>query len=286
LFAEHPCKERCGLFSKDIAKPIFARQCLIRAKDGREVYISKNADLLRDEKGNAIGGIETFEDISERKRLEAEIDKVSESERQRIGRDLHDGLGQSLTAIGYLASAVQTELARKAAPEAADMGKLVGQIQKTLRQAHEMARGLFPDVLMPGGIMPALEDLAHTTWDLFGIRCRVSGPRKTVIPDAAVARELYRIAQEAVNNAVRHSHGQRVWIRLQPRAHTLVLTVRDNGQGLRKRTLARTDMGLHIMQYRADIIGASLRVDSVRGKGTTVTCVLPLSPLRIRRQTP
>ena len=244
-----------------------------RRKDGTPLFTELNSTAVR--LNGQDYALVVIRDIGERKRLEAEIETVGETERQRIGRELHDGLGQSLTAIGYLASAVRTELARKSVPEAADMDKLVGQIQRTLHQTHEMARGLFPDEFKSGGIIPALQELAVTTSDLCGVRCRFSGPRKIALLDARAVRELYRIAQEAVNNAVKHSRGKRIRIRLRQDGGRVTLTVRDNGIGIRTRTTRRADMGLRIMQYRADIISATLRFESARGRGTCVTCELP-----------
>lgn len=215
-------------------------------------------------------------DMIERKRLEAEIQEIAEHERQQIGRDLHDGLGQTVTAIRYLASAAHSELARRSAPETKELAKIVAQAQNASRQAHEMARGLFAgDLGRAGGLGPALKDWAAATEDLFGVTCRFTGPAKAAITDPNAARQLYRIAQEAVSNAIKHSHGTQIQIRLRKSPRGFSLTIKDNGSGIQRRKLHQKGLGLRLMQYRADIIGAKLQVDSTRGRGTTVCCEWP-----------
>jgi signal transduction histidine kinase len=138
-----------------------------------------------------------------------------------------------------------------------------------------MARGLFPGDLRADGIADALRELAIRTQDVFGVSCRFSGPPAVRLADDSVARQVYRIAQEAVHNAARHSGARTIRIRLSRRRGRVALVVRDAGIGIRGGAAAEGGMGQRIMKYRADMIGAALRIESARGKGTVVTCVLP-----------
>jgi two-component system CheB/CheR fusion protein len=214
-------------------------------------------------------------DITERKRMEAEILNASEAERQRIGGDLHDGLSQSLPAIGYLISAVQAELAGKSLPEAAPLKKIARLVERDVQRMHSMARGLFPMELKRGGIAGALRELATHSEELLGVTCRVAGLTEVNLTDDHVARQLYRIAQEAVHNAARHSKGKNIWIRLARQRGRIVLTVRDDGSGIRRTLDQHAGLGLRIMKYRANMIGATLTIDSTPGTGTIVTCLVP-----------
>lgn len=242
---------------------------------GRHVYVSVAISPIRDARGAVVGSSAIARDISERRRLEAEIQNVSEAERQRIGRDLHDGLSQSLAGMNYLAEGLLKALRRKNAEETGEMERLSRHLHTTTRQAHEMTRGLFPVVLETGGLLMALHELAHATEDLFGVSCTVVGSPTLSVKNEKTARQLYRIAQEAVNNSAKHSRGNRIWILLRRTRSGLCLTVRDDGRGISVRQLHKADMGLHIMRYRANAIGARLDIASTPGKGTTVTCRLP-----------
>ena len=211
-------------------------------------------------------------DITERKRLEAEIQRISEGEKQRLGRDLHDGLNQQLTAVRYLAGALEATLAQKALPEAADAGKIVRELANASRQTHDLARGLFPPLLQKGDIVRALQELAHTTSQLFKISCRVAAARGIHLAEAETARQLYRIAQEAINNASKHSRGRHIWVQLVEKKGRIILTVKDDGVGISKKALERADMGLRIMQYRAGMLNANLIIARAPHGGTLVTC--------------
>lgn len=215
------------------------------------------------------------QEIVQRRELEREVLEVSEREQHRLGQDLHDGLGQSIIGIGYLISAVQQSLARKAAPEAAELERVTQMIGRTVQQVREMARGLFPEELRNGRITDALKELARHTQNVFGITCRCSALPAPTRVDDSVARQVYRIAQEAVHNAARHSRARLIGIRLSRRGARMALTVQDTGIGISKTPGKAAGMGQRVMKYRADMIGATLRIESERGKGTTVTCVFP-----------
>jgi signal transduction histidine kinase len=223
-------------------------------------------------------GILSLRGRADRAELTRQVLDISEREQRRLGQDLHDGVGQSIIGIGYLISAVQQNLVRKNVHEAAELDQIKQMVGTTVQQAHDLARGLFPEELRRGGITDALQELARRTQDMFGMVCdfRVETPVR--LADANLASQVYRIAQEAVNNAVKHSKAPMIHIRLAQRSGRIILTVRDTGVGFTPQAGSSGGMGQRIMKYRADLIGATLKVESACGKGTTVTCALPRKP--------
>ena len=214
-------------------------------------------------------------DITDRRRLEAEILKTAEAERLRIGRDIHDSLGQSLTGIGYLAEALREDLARRSLREAADVRKLAELIEEAARKSHALAGGLLLVDLKRGGLGAALQELALRTQELFGTRCRYAGPAEAELVDEEAAVQLYRIAQEAAANAAKHGQAKGIVLRLSATREGLLLTVRDTGKGLPPQKRRAGGLGLDIMRYRAGVVGAAFWIESQAGKGTTVNCLLP-----------
>ena len=243
--------------------------------DGTVRWIRDSAWGIRDARGRVVRVAGVFRDITDQRRLEAEILQAAESERQRIGRDLHDSLGQSLTAIGYLADAVREDLARAKRPEADDVRKLGRLIGQTAAEAHALARGLLLADVKRGGLAAALQELAFRTQELFGGTCRYSGPGTLPPLDVQTAGQLYRIAQEAVTNAGKHGKAKRIEIRLAKDRRGLLLSVRDTGKGIAAKKKTGSGLGLDIMRYRAGLIGATLWIDSQPRRGTTVNCLLP-----------
>ena len=253
--------------------------------DGTVRWIRDSAWGIRDARGRVVRVAGVFRDITDQRRLEAEILQAAEAERQRIGRDLHDGLGQSLTAIGYLADAVREDLARAQRPEADDVRKLGRLIGQTAAQSHALARGLLLADVKRGGLAAALQELAFRTQELFGVACRYSSPAVLPPLDVHIAGQLYRIAQEAATNAAKHGQAQRIEIRLAKERRGLLLSVRDNGRGLPARKKSAPGLGLDIMRYRAGLIGATLWIDSQPRRGTTVNCLLPrAAPARKKKR--
>ncbi len=250
--------------------------------DGSIRWIESSGSMIRDRAGKPLRAAGVLRDVTERRKLEAEILNAGEAERQRIGRDLHDSLGQSLTGIGYLAEAVRESLARRHQPEAAELQKLSGLIGQTADEAHALAQGLLLADLKRGGLGSALQELAYRTQELFGAACRYAGPAAVPLADAAAAGQLYRIAQEAAANAAKHSRANTIVIRLTNTPAGLHLAVRDDGRGLATTKSRNGGLGLDIMRYRAGLIGAALWIDSTRNRGTTVHCLVPLSASRRR----
>ena len=245
--------------------------------DGAIRWIEVHGWMLHPDPGEPLRVAGVMRDITERRRLEAEILRASEAERQRIGRDLHDSLGQALTGIGYLAEALREELNRHARPEADDLQKLGHLIEDAAAKSHAMARGMLLTDLNRGGLAAALQELALRTQELFGIPCRYEGPAEFAGPAEDATGQLYRIAQEAATNAAKHAKAKDIEIRLAQTPAGLLLTVRDSGTGLASKKHKRAGLGLEIMKYRANQIGATLEIASTRNQGTTVSCRLPLA---------
>lgn len=215
----------------------------------------------------------------EQKRLEHEILDVSERERHTIGADLHDGLGQQLTAIEFMCAALKEEAAGqpKLAAGLADLGKM---LREAIAQTRFLARGLVPVGSESDALQIGLAELSERINALGRVRCRFECPAPVAVAEPFVAGHLYRIAQEAVNNAVKHARAKQITMRLADCEGVIVLTVSDDGAGLPVPSEAgptRAGLGLGVMQHRAKVIGAELTIASHRHEGVAVTCRLPRS---------
>jgi len=162
---------------------------------------------------------------------------------------------------------MQLQDAPAAQAEAAKVGE---SIRDVTRQARSLARGLSPVQIEANGLMAALDALTANAAKLFCLSCSFECPRPVLVENPMVATHLYRIAQEAIGNAIKHAQAKSIVLSLKQSDGELTLTVKDNGHGFEKGSSVREGMGLRIMEYRADMIGAMLRVDSTIGKGTTV----------------
>jgi signal transduction histidine kinase len=214
------------------------------------------------------------ESIAQRQVLEAEVLNVSTREQQRIGQDLHDSVGQQLTGLSYMASSLAKGLATRSLPEAADAQMIVDGIQAALTEVRNAIRGLAPVEVDAEGLMVALNRLVTSTEERFGVECRFTCNGPVPVEDNSTATHLYRIAQEALHNAVKHAHADHVVVSLGRDKNQLVLEVSDDGTGLNGQSRSDSGMGLHIMHYRARMIAATLDVSSSEESGTAVTCTV------------
>ncbi len=214
------------------------------------------------------------EEILERMRLEKEMIDVTERERRRLGHDLHDTLCQHLAGTALAAQVLRAKLTSKLDEEAADAGKLVGLIEEGIDLTRCMARGLFSPELEQGGLADALEGLAHNTQERTGIHCEFHHEESQIEPaDAASLTQFYRIAQEAVANAVKHAHARRIVIELDAVDGELKLNIFDDGVGLED-TSETNGLGLKMMRHGANLIGANFTAVRNSVAGTIVSCVL------------
>ena len=211
-------------------------------------------------------------DITERKRLEREVLEISERERQRIGQDLHDGLCQQLAAVELMSQVLEHKLTSRSKAAAGRAGEIAKHVREAISQTRLLARGLSPVTLQSEGLESGLLELAANAEKMFGVSCRLDSPGTLMVRDPAVATHLYRIAQEAVTNAIKHGKARRVVIQLRRWPSETVLSISDDGRGFSEAAPAGSGMGLRIMQYRAGMIGGTLSFRRNRKGGLTVTC--------------
>jgi len=211
----------------------------------------------------------------ERRQLERQVLERSDQERQRIAQDLHDGLCQHLAATEFATQLLTDKLAEQSLPQATEARQVVGFIQRAITQAHEIARGLHPVEIGPGGLMAALNDLSAMVRNLFHIACDVQANGAADLFDDKEATHIYRIVQEAVANAIKHGKPSRILIELRTGGERIVLTVTDNGLGFPEQLRGNNGMGINTMNYRASMIGATLAVRRDPTGGTAVVLSLP-----------
>ncbi|MCE5327586.1 MAG: PAS domain S-box protein [Planctomycetaceae bacterium] len=214
-------------------------------------------------------------DISEQRRLQRELGEASQSERRRIGRDLHDTLGQDLTALQLITQALTKKVAA-AAPQAVTIAQQTVELaRKALERTRCLARGLDPIMITAAELRRGLELLCSEAGGASGIACEFSDTCELPIEDDVAADNLYHIAAEAVSNALKHAKASTISIELASCANELVLTVRDNGVGLSNGTCGTHGMGMRTMNYRSGIIGGDISIVHAPGGGTTVVATVP-----------
>jgi signal transduction histidine kinase len=211
-----------------------------------------------------------------------EVLATSEREQRRIGHDLHDGLGQHLTALEMKCFLLLEDVSSK--DFAARQKQLKQQAERISRDLREcialtrsLARGLAPVTPTPDGLMEGLKELATRATAPGQVECRFECAGLVLLEDSQTTGHLYRIAQEALNNALKHADARRITVKLSRASGALRLQVKDDGRGLPKAQKCNSGMGLEIMRHRAHVIGASLEVDSRPGGGVTITCTLPMN---------
>jgi signal transduction histidine kinase len=244
-------------------------------KDGHEFPVEISLSPLETEEGMLISS--AIRDISERKRLEKTILEIGEAERRKIGQDLHDGLGQHLTGVAFMGKVLEQRLAEASVAEAAEAAKIVSLVNQSIGMTRDLARGLLPVVSEAHGLMSALEHWAAEVSALFHVACHFECCDPILVYDEALADHLYRLAQEAVNNAIRHGRAKNIAIGLAIVKGGGVLTIRDDGCGFEVVPKSQSGLGLRIMSYRAKMINGSLSVQSSLNGGTLVRCMFPFA---------
>lgn len=217
-----------------------------------------------------------LQDATARRQLEREVLEVSNREQQRIGSDLHDGLGQELTGIALLLRGLENRAEREAPGLSSAIEEVALLVNDAIFTTRALARGLSPVTFDRGGLALALEELARRLSAMFhiSVRCEADPALDSGL-ESANALHLYRIAQEAVTNAAQHGQADSVHIRLSCDGERGLLRVEDNGSGFNPATHQSKGLGLRIMHYRAQMMAGSLRVESARGRGTVVSCWFP-----------
>jgi signal transduction histidine kinase len=211
-----------------------------------------------------------------RKRLQEEYAEAVWQQQQRIAHELHDTLGQELTGLGFLSRSLLQSM--QGTPGVATAERMKTGVERALEQIRGLAKGVMPVEREAEGLMSALQQLASTVKSVYGIPCRFECPRPVLIADHQIASQLYRIAQEAVTNAMKHARPGGVTLSLAAEDGSLLLSVLDDGVGIPLlRDRLREGSGLRIMRYRAAALGATLRIERHSPAGTLVSCRLPLA---------
>ncbi len=241
-------------------------------RSGERRLITWSITTLRNPQGEVEFIIASGIDITERKRLEEEVLEISGRERRRMGQDLHDGVCQVLGGIDMLAKVLAQKLARKAPAEAGEANAICGYVRQAMTEARALARGLSPVELETNGLMAALQELAASTEKLFNVTCEFHCSPPVLMADNVRATHLYRIAQEAIHNAIKHGHASHIVLRLAANGEDMALSITDNGSGFPANPEPSKGMGLRSMRYRAGGIGGMLEIQPVEPQGTRVIC--------------
>jgi PAS domain S-box-containing protein len=283
---------RSCLHSDDLARVLQAREQALerrsvysieyrikRADNGEIAWLAVFGRFYYNESGEGVRFLGVAFDITRRKELEREavqreVLAIATREQRQIGQELHDGVGQELTGLGLMAQSLAQRLPEATAEKRTAL-RLVAGLDRTHRQVRELSRGLIPVHVESRGLSAALDDLAARTTEASGIAVTVECPEWVDLPDHGTATHLFRIAQEAVANAVRHGRPRHVRLTLLAEDNGLRLRVWDDGIGIQGEPYQSDGLGLRIMHYRAGEIGGTLEIGLSQGGGTVVSCTLP-----------
>jgi PAS domain S-box-containing protein len=239
--------------------------------------LAAHAYPVLDHEGALTGFVQVSQEITARKHLERDILDIGTKAQQSLGRDLHDGLGQLLTGLAFLSRVLHSQLSSQSLPEAADAAKVADIAERALSLTRNLAKGLYPDGLDADGYLGAIADLAMNTEALYGITCSFNPETTSFQVDKGLSIHLYYIAQEAINNAVKHGKAKNIRITLKRRDGNVTLTVQDDGKGLQLSSKRGKGMGLRTMSYRASVLGGKLTIQNNPDRGATLTCSFPLA---------
>ena len=215
------------------------------------------------------------EEMTERERVERELLEISDREQRRIGQDLHEQLCQHLTGTALAGQVLEEKLAARSLPEIGPTRtRWLTLIEEGIALSRKLAKGLHPIEMQADGLMQALEELAATTSELFKVSCRFECDSPVLIHEAAVSGHLYRIAQEAFSNAIKHGKARSIIISLETLEEGIALRVQDDGTGLPDLPPKNAGMGLRIMAHRAGMIGGMFHARRGDSGGTVVSCII------------
>jgi PAS domain S-box-containing protein len=251
----------------DITARKHAELALQRSKSMLEKLVLQRTRALR------VANSELESEIRRRKGLEGQILEISDREQEKLGQELHDGLCQQLTAIGFLTRATALRLKDHRVVQVDDLEKIAQLINGSVMDARNIARDLHKEDIDAAEFITALSDLVNRK--IWQISCRLELKTKIDIENDNVASQLYRILREAILNANKHARATQVVLRVERSKNNFIFTVSDNGVGFKAKTRGH-GLGFHIMKYRAESIGARLELESLKKGGARVTCTLPI----------
>lgn len=246
-------------------------------KDGMLINVLLTVSPVSHLIGKDAGALVIARDMTLRKRLEEKLLEIGADERRRLGHDLHDGLGQFLLGIALKTKMLEEALTKNKSPEAWRAREVVNLVNTAIAQTRNLAHGLDPVHVEANGLVAALRNLATQTRELFQVECSFACQRELLDVNTQTGIAFYRIAQEAINNAVRHGQARQINVELAVDEGSLCLRVIDDGKGFTPDAKAGSGMGLHIMKFRANSIGGRLTVESHprRSGGARIECSVP-----------
>ncbi|HEV3417966.1 MAG TPA: PAS domain S-box protein, partial [Pirellulales bacterium] len=270
LRAQHR-RDRTAFFESPNPQPTaLGMQLSVRRKDASLLPV--DAQLTPLEINQRPMAMETIRDISERKRLEQQIAEIAEQERQTLGRELHDTLGQQLSGLSMMAATLKEQVGN-GSTHATAIANLSEVVEQTKQQLRGLAKGLVAIPIDAHGLRAALRDLAVEVTQFYKIECQFDCLDEVALDDDFAATQLFLIAREAANNAARHSQSRQIVIHLENQ-DGLRISVRDDGRGMPTKNGGSSGMGLRIMQHRCGLIAGTLKIEAAPGGGTIVSCHL------------
>lgn len=245
----------------------------LESRTGEKIHAIVSSQALFDDRRRHAGTVMVFTDISERKSLERQLLEITIREQQRIGRDLHDDLGQILAGTGFLCESLVRKLANKGLPEAEEARSIFNLLGNAREHTRMLASGISPLQIEAGELAASLERLTMSVQEVYPVSCSMVYDPDLVIDDGTVETQFHYIVQESISNALSHGRATEITVRLEKKDGGIRLIVADNGVGIPDDMELKRGMGLRIMQYRAGAIGASFSVYRNDTRGTTVCCV-------------
>ena len=247
------------------------RQLTALRKDGTRFPIYLSIGDIKTSHARLFAGV--IVDISEQQQLQREILEIPVSEQRRIGQELHDGLGQQLTGLGLLATSLLNKASK---PEHALATQLATGLQEAISQVRALSRGLMPVDVDVEGLINSIENLVAEIRSQSNVTILLSINDRVRVTDNSSALHLFRIVQEALNNAIKHARADQIEVSVGIDAARGCIIIRDNGTGFQHLPDKSTGLGLRIMQYRCGLIDAEFKIESSQGEGTEIKCYFPI----------
>ncbi len=247
-----------------------------KKKDGTFFWESAVISPIKNPLGTVTHFLAVKEDISEKKESEKKMIDIIEEGQRQLGRDLHDGLGQELTGIAFMAKSLVQKVKKNLPDETKNIEMLVDHVNRSITQVKNISKGLYPANLEQDGLQTAIKSMAENVNQLYPVHCNFNFKNVKRLPDPASEIHLFRIAQEALNNTIKHARAKNVTINLSQIKNIVKLQIIDDGIGIGESMQKNKGLGLSIMKNRARLINATLDVRLNDQGGTLVECLLGL----------
>lgn len=244
-------------------------------KGGRRVWVVWANKIMRDESKKITEILCVGHDITERRQLEKEILEITERERKLIGQEMHDSIGQVLTGVAIKSKGLALKLKDKSPGDAKGALAISKLANQAIAQMRDLARMLYPVDIETGGLASALQMLASNSKKVLEVTCEFICTEPVSVRNLVEAKQLYRIAQEAVTNAAKHGKAKKITIELRSTQEFCILSVSNDGLSFQPSSGLHNGLGMRIMEYRATLIGGVLEIDKGKANGTVVTCTVP-----------